>query len=83
MAPAARIPAAKAHALLATLMALPHLVHVPYSLNIVLHAALTVYVGSWRSLHKGEEGGEGARARAPVLPRAPPPCAPAPGPLQP
>lgn len=50
------LPAAKAHALLAALAVLPCFVHIPYSLSIVLHAALTVYVGAWRSL-RGEEGG--------------------------
>lgn len=43
-------PAAKAHALLLTLTLAPLVVHIPYSLNIVLHAALAVYVGCWRSV---------------------------------
>jgi hypothetical protein len=54
-----RLPAVKAHALLAALTFLPSLVHIPYSLSIVLHAGLTVYVGSWRSL-RSEEDGAGA-----------------------
>ncbi|GBF97469.1 signal peptide peptidase-like [Raphidocelis subcapitata] len=50
------LPAVKAHLLLAGLTVLPCFVHVPYSVSIVLHAALTVYVGAWRSL-RGEDGG--------------------------
>lgn len=56
---APRLPAPKAHALLAALTVLPTVVHIPYSASIVLHAALTVYVGSWRSLRGGEDGGPG------------------------
>lgn len=43
-------PALKAHAMLLALTFLPTVVYVPYWLSIVLHAALTVYVGSWRSV---------------------------------
>jgi minor histocompatibility antigen H13 len=43
-------PAAKAHALLLALTLSPLLVHIPYSVSIVLHAALAVYVGCWRSV---------------------------------
>jgi len=43
-------PAAKAHALLLALTASPLVVHIPYSLSIVLHSALAVYVGCWRSV---------------------------------
>lgn len=56
---APRLPAPKAHALLVVLALLPNVIHIPYSLNIVLHAALTVYIGSWRSLRGGEDGGPG------------------------
>ncbi|KAI8467773.1 MAG: signal peptide peptidase-domain-containing protein [Monoraphidium minutum] len=52
------LPAPKAHALLVALAVLPHFVHIPYSASIVLHAALAVYIGAWRSL-RGGEGGEG------------------------
>jgi hypothetical protein len=51
------LPAVKAHALLAGLTFLPYVVHIPYSVNIVLHAALTVYVGSWRSVRDADGGG--------------------------
>jgi minor histocompatibility antigen H13 len=51
------LPAVKAHALLAGLALLPRFVHIPYTLSIVLHAALTVYVGSWRSLREDAAGG--------------------------
>jgi minor histocompatibility antigen H13 len=50
-----KLPAVKAHILLAALAVLPYVLHVPFSLNIVLHAALTVYVGSWRSI-RGADG---------------------------
>jgi len=50
------LPAVKAHALLAALTVLPRFVHIPYSLSIILHAALTVYVGSWRSLRTADDG---------------------------
>eukprot|EP00882_Tetradesmus_deserticola_P009304 GHRQ01009815.1.p1 GENE.GHRQ01009815.1~~GHRQ01009815.1.p1 ORF type:complete len:374 (+),score=132.59 GHRQ01009815.1:811-1932(+) len=43
-------PALKAHVLLLVLSLLPTVVYIPYSLSVVLHAALTVYVGSWRSV---------------------------------
>jgi len=46
-------PAPKAHLLLLLLTFLPTVVYIPYSVNIVLHAALTVYVGSWRSVKEG------------------------------
>lgn len=52
------LPAVKAHVLLAGLTFLPRFVHIPYSLSIVLHAALTVYVGSWRSIKGGEAPSE-------------------------
>jgi len=42
--------APKAHALLAATLLLPAVLHVPYALNIVLHAAVTVYAGAWRSV---------------------------------
>lgn len=45
-------PALKAHGLLLALQFLPLVVYIPYSLNIILTAALTVYVGSWRSVKK-------------------------------
>uniref|UniRef100_A0A383WFE3 Signal peptide peptidase n=1 Tax=Tetradesmus obliquus TaxID=3088 RepID=A0A383WFE3_TETOB len=40
----------KAHVLLLVLSVLPTVVYIPYSVSVVLHAALTVYVGSWRSI---------------------------------
>lgn len=43
-------PASKAHALLAVLTFLPYFVNVPYNFSIIAHAALTVYIGSWRSV---------------------------------
>lgn len=43
-------PAPKAHVLLMVLTFLPLVVYVPYSVSIVLHAAITVYIGSWRSV---------------------------------
>lgn len=43
-------PAPKAHALLLALTLSPLVVHIPYSVSIVLHAALAVYVGCWRSV---------------------------------
>ncbi len=45
-------PALKAHGLLLALQFLPLVVYIPYSFNIILNAALTVYVGSWRSVKK-------------------------------
>jgi minor histocompatibility antigen H13 len=47
---AGQAPAPKAHALLLALALSPLLVHLPYSASIVLHAALAVYVGAWRSV---------------------------------
>lgn len=43
-------PALKAHALLLLLSVVPTVLYLPYSVSVVLHAALTVYVGSWRSV---------------------------------
>ncbi|EFN53579.1 hypothetical protein CHLNCDRAFT_36436 [Chlorella variabilis] len=46
----AGLPAPIGHAALALLTLLPLVLHVPTNANIVLTAALTVWVGSWRSV---------------------------------
>jgi minor histocompatibility antigen H13 len=43
-------PAIMAHALLLALAALPLIIPMSTNLSIILHAALTVYAGSWRSV---------------------------------
>lgn len=44
-------PAPKAHLLLVLITVLPLTgLYVPYSVSVILHAAVTVYVGSWRSV---------------------------------
>ena len=63
-------PALKAHALLVLLTLAPTVVYIPFWLSIVLHAALTVYVGAWRSVKEAppaESMSHGDAMRFPVV----------------
>ena len=74
----AGLPAPIGHAALALLTLLPLVLHVPTNANIVLTAALTVWVGSWRSV-KPEPPAEAMSKKVPPplrclpLRRLPPP----------
>jgi minor histocompatibility antigen H13 len=46
------IAAPRGHLLLLLLTVLPTVVYIPYEVSIVLHAALVVYVSSWRSIRE-------------------------------
>jgi len=58
-------PAPKAHLLLVLITFLPLTgVYIPFSVSIILHAAVTVYVGSWRSIKVGWARTAGAAPRS-------------------
>lgn len=44
------VAAPKAHLLLLAITLAPTVVHVPYTVSIILHAIVTIYVAAWRSV---------------------------------